>query len=32
MIEKAVLQQRAANMTTAQNSYIKKQQTALGGS
>jgi hypothetical protein len=31
MIEKAVLQQRAANMTTAQNSYIKKQQAALGG-
>jgi hypothetical protein len=31
MIEKAVLQQRAANMTAAQNSYIQKQKTALKG-
>jgi hypothetical protein len=29
MIEKAVLQQRAANMRTAQGSYIEKQKTAL---
>jgi hypothetical protein len=29
MIEKAVLEQRAANMTVAQNSYLKKQQAAL---
>jgi hypothetical protein len=29
MIEKAVLQQRAANMTVAQNSYIEKQKNAL---
>jgi hypothetical protein len=29
MIEKALLRQRAANMTTAQNSYIAKQKTAL---
>jgi hypothetical protein len=29
MIEKAVLQQRAANMTAAQNSYIQKQKKAL---
>jgi hypothetical protein len=29
MIEKAVLQQRAGNMTAAQNSYIEKQKTAL---
>jgi hypothetical protein len=29
MIEKAVLQQRAANMTVAQNSYIEKQKFAL---
>jgi hypothetical protein len=31
MLEKAVLQQRAANMTTARNSYIEKQQAALAG-
>jgi hypothetical protein len=30
MIEKAVLEQRAANMTAAQNAYIQKQKTALG--
>jgi hypothetical protein len=30
MREKAALQQRSANMTTAQNSYIEKQNTALG--
>jgi hypothetical protein len=29
MIEKAVLQQRAANMTTAQESYVEKQRKAL---
>jgi hypothetical protein len=29
MIEKAVLEQRAANMTVAQNSYIEKQKAAL---
>jgi hypothetical protein len=29
MIEKAVLQQRAANMRTAQGNYIEKQKTAL---
>jgi hypothetical protein len=29
MIEKAVLQQRAANMRTAQGSYIEKQKAAL---
>jgi hypothetical protein len=31
MIEKAVLRQRAANMTAAQNSYIDKQRVALAG-
>jgi hypothetical protein len=31
MIEKAVLEQRAANMKAAQQSYIAKQQKALGG-
>jgi hypothetical protein len=30
MIEKAVLEQRAANMTTAQASYVAKQKKALG--
>jgi hypothetical protein len=30
MIEKAVLQQRAANMTAAQSGYIEKQKKALG--
>jgi hypothetical protein len=29
MIEKAVLQQRAANMTAAQSAYIAKQKAAL---
>jgi hypothetical protein len=29
MIEKAVLTQRAANMTTAQSGYIEKQKKAL---
>jgi hypothetical protein len=29
MIEKALLQQRAANMTAAQLSYIEKQKAAL---
>jgi hypothetical protein len=29
MIEKAVLQQRAANMTAAQGSYVAKQKKAL---
>jgi hypothetical protein len=32
MIEKAVLRQRAVNMQTAQQTYLEKQQTALGGS
>jgi hypothetical protein len=32
MIEKAVLQQRAANMTVAQGSYLAKQKAALGSS
>jgi hypothetical protein len=31
MIEKAVLQQRAANMTAAQSAYIAKQKAALAG-
>jgi hypothetical protein len=31
MIEKAVLQQRAANMTAAQRSYLEKQKQVLGG-
>jgi hypothetical protein len=30
MIEKAVLQQRAANMTAAQGGYVEKQKKALG--
>jgi hypothetical protein len=29
MIEKAVLNQRAANMTSAQNGYIEKQKKSL---
>jgi hypothetical protein len=32
MIEKAVLQQRAANMTVAQGSYLEKQKAVLGDS
>jgi hypothetical protein len=31
MTEKAVLRQRAVNMQTAQQSYIEKQEKALGG-
>jgi hypothetical protein len=31
MLEKAVLQQRAANMTAAQSGYIAKQKVALTG-
>lgn len=31
MIEKAVLEQRTANMKTAQDRYVKKQRAALGG-
>jgi hypothetical protein len=30
MIEKAVLEQRAANMTAAQSAYIEKQKKTLG--
>jgi hypothetical protein len=31
MIEKAVLSQRAANMTTVQGRYIEKQKNAING-